>query len=240
MSECTNGELRDLLPELVNGRLDATMRQSVEAHVASCTECATELALLRALRPALLSEPAIDAQRIAAAVRARVAETPVTGRTARRTPAPEGIPTRWRVAIAAAALLAFGALGYAAHAHRKPGASEVAIAPTSGGGARDTGIPPRAAAETSRAPIVAPPDSTPMLAPSREVAVAPSHAAPASSAPFAIASSGVLENVSDLSDDEVRTLTASLDTLSSLPDADPSPGIDPLGASLDDRSAGGR
>ena len=55
-----------------------------------------------------------------------------------------------------------------------------------------------------------------------------------------VASTGVLENVSDLSDDEVRTLTASLDKLSSVPDADPSPGIDPLGASLDDLSAGGR
>ena len=33
---------------------------------------------------------------------------------------------------------------------------------------------------------------------------------------------------------------ASLDKLSSVPDADPSPGIDPLGASLDDLSAGGR
>ena len=54
MSECTNGEVRDLLPELVNGRLDAEALQTVEAHVASCTECAEELALLRSLRPALM------------------------------------------------------------------------------------------------------------------------------------------------------------------------------------------
>jgi hypothetical protein len=50
----------------------------------------------------------------------------------------------------------------------------------------------------------------------------------------------VLDNVSDLSDDDVRTLTASLDELSPVPDVDPSPGIDPLGASLEDPSAGGR
>jgi hypothetical protein len=49
----------------------------------------------------------------------------------------------------------------------------------------------------------------------------------------------VLDNLSDLSDDDVRTLTASLDGMSSVPDADPSAGIDPLGASLDDNSAGG-
>lgn len=206
MSECTSGELRDLLPELVNDRLDAAMRQRVEEHVASCTECADELALLRSLRPALLSEPAIDAQRIAAAVRAQTAGS---AGSASRAPAREGIATRWRVAIAAAALLAIGALGYVASVHRKLGAPEIAVAPTA------------------------------VHAPSPEIAAAPLHPTPAPSAPTTFASSGVLENVSDLSDDEVRTLTASLDTLSSLPDAEPSPGIDPLGASLEDLSAGG-
>jgi anti-sigma factor RsiW len=226
MSDCTNGELRDLLPELVNGRLDAETRQSVEAHIASCAECADELALLRALRPALMREPAIDAQRIAAAVRAQTAGT---ARSASRAPARQGTATRWRVAIAAGALLAIGALGYVANVHRMLGAPEVAVAPTSASGVRDTGTPPSAAAETAHAPIVAP---------AQEIAVAPSHPTP--SAPTTVASTGVVENVSDLSDDEVRALTASLDTLSSVPDADPSPGIDPLGASLEDLSAGGR
>jgi anti-sigma factor RsiW len=226
MSECTNGELRDLLPELVNGRLDAETRQSVEAHVASCAECADELALLRALRPALMREPAIDAQRIAAAVRAQAVGT---ARSARRAPPHQRIATRWRVAIAAGALLAIGALGFVANAHRRLGAPEVAVAPTSASGVRDTGTPPPAAAETAHAPIVASP---------QEIAVAPSHPTP--SAPTTVASTGVVENVSDLSDDEVRALTASLDTLSSVPDAEPSPGIDPLGASVEDLSAGGR
>jgi hypothetical protein len=81
-------------------------------------------------------------------------------------------------------------------------------------------------------------------APPRQVASAPPHVAPphvaAPSTPTAVASFGVLDNVSDLSDDDVRTLTASLDELSPVPDVDPSPGIDPLGASLEDPSAGGR
>jgi anti-sigma factor RsiW len=226
MSDCTNGELRDLLPELVNGRLDAETRQSVEAHIASCAECADELALLRALRPALMREPAIDAQRIAAAVRAQAAGT---ARSASRAPARQRIATRWRVAIAAGALLAIGALGFVANAHRMLGAPEVAVAPTSASDVRDTGTPPPAAAETAHAPIAAPP---------QEIAVAPSHPTP--SAPPTVASTGVVEYVSDLSDEELRALTASLDTLSSVPDADPSPGIDPLGASLEDLSAGGR
>src|SRR4051812_30403484 len=100
MGECTNGELRDLLPELVNGKLDAAMLQVVEAHLASCTECAEELALLRSLRPALLQTPGIDVQRIAAGVRAQT----VGG--AGHAPARAGISTRWKLAMAAAALFA--------------------------------------------------------------------------------------------------------------------------------------
>ena len=63
---------------------------------------------------------------------------------------------------------------------------------------------------------------------------AATHVGPASS----YASTGVLDNLSGLSDDDVRTLTASLDGISSVPDADPAPDIDPLGASLDDHVSG--
>jgi hypothetical protein len=228
MSECTNGELRDLLPELVNDRLDVQSRARVEGHVASCTECAEELALLHSLRPALLSEPAIDARRIAAAVIAQ------TAGGAGRAPARAGLASPWRVAIAAAALLALGALGYAAKTHRDIGTPDIAVVP-----AAESAHTPAAAAPRSA------PRSAPAHAPQQEVAVAPPHAttrAPsvAPSAAPSLASAGVVENVSDLSDDEIRALTASLDDLSAIPDADPAPGIDPLGASLDDASAGGR
>jgi anti-sigma factor RsiW len=225
MTECTNGELRDLLPELVNGRLDAETGQRVEAHLASCEVCADELVLLRSLRPALMRAPAIDAERIAAAVRAQTA----AGASSATTRA--GIARRWKVAIAASALLAAGALGYVARVHRGPGTPEVAATPAPPGGARKTGTPPQKAPESAHAPIPASP----------QVAVAPPHlTAPMPTAPTSLASTAVLDNVSDLSDDEVRTLTASLDKLSAVPDADPSPGIDPLGASLDDLSVGGR
>lgn len=224
MAECTNGELRDLLPELANDRLDAESRKRVEAHVASCEECAEELALLRALRPSLLREPAVDTQRIAAAVLARTREA------SSRAPARAKLATRWRVAMAAAALLAAGALGYAAITRRAIGAPEVAVAPTPEKSTQDTG-------DTSRS--TPRPALAPAPAPERKVAATPPHAATPSAA-TSLASASVLDNVSDLSDDEVRALTASLDDLSAIPDADPSPGVDPLGASLDDASAGGR
>jgi len=222
MNECTNGELRDLLPELVNGRLDAAMRQAVETHVASCAECAEELSLLRSLRPALVHEPSIDAQRIAAAVRAR------TSAPARLQQPRSRIPTRWRMAIAAASLLAVSALGYELRSRRAPGREEVAAVPATRNAAGETTSRASAAHEPVR-----PTKSTSTRTAPQQMTIAPSPAR-------TLANAGVLDNVADLSDDDVRALTASLDGLPSVPDADPSPGIDPLGATLDELSSGGR
>jgi anti-sigma factor RsiW len=225
MSECTEGELRDLLPELVNGQLDAEKMQAVEAHVASCAECTAELALLRSLKPALMRAPAVNTQRIAAAVHAQTTGAPS------RAPVRAGVATRWRVAIAAAVLIGVGTLSYVLGAHRSPVAPEVAVTPTPSPGAADTLNHTAPAPGTAHAPSVVTPRTAPVHAPPQQVAVTPSHVeVPA----------GVLDNLSDLSDDDVRTLTASLDKLSAVPDVDPAPGIDPLGASLDDLSAGGR
>jgi hypothetical protein len=49
----------------------------------------------------------------------------------------------------------------------------------------------------------------------------------------------MLDNLADLSDDDVRALTSSLDAISAVPSAEPAPEIDPLGSTLDDQSAGG-
>jgi anti-sigma factor RsiW len=187
MSECVNGELRDLLPELVNGRLDAEAQRAVEAHVAGCEACAEELALLRALRPGLVRGPVVDAAKIATAVHAQTAQQP------RHDAMHPRFATPRRLAIAAAALLAVSAIGYAVA---------------------------RRGGDAERVVMMHAHDTAHMVAP-------------------ASAGEGVLDNLSDLSDDDVRTLTASLDGISSVPDADPSAGIDPLGASIDDNSVGG-
>jgi anti-sigma factor RsiW len=228
MSECTNGEMRDLLPELVNERLSAEMQLAVEAHVAECEECAKELALLRAIRPALMREPAVDTQRIAAAVRAQVPASARRGATRNATP--------WRLAIAAAALLAVSAIGYAMMTRARGVTPEVAVVRQPDSSHVDTANPSMAPAP---APVVPTPRKTLAPTPPQQVAVALPHVAPPATAPSMVASTGVLDNLSDLSDDDVRTLTASLDGLSSVPDAEPAAGIDPLGASLDDQSGGG-
>ena len=227
MSECTNGEMRDLLPELVSGRLGAEMQLAVEAHVAECGECTEELALLRSLRPVLMGGPVVDTARIAAAVRAQVPAARAREATRRAAP--------WRIALAAAALLAVSAIGYAVVIRSRGAVPEFAGLPAPVAGTRDS-------ADSAKAPAHGAPPSAPSprrdAAPTRprQLAVAPSHAPDTA---IAYASAGVLDNLTGLSDDDVRTLTASLDGISSVPDADPAPDIDPLGATLDDQAAGG-
>ena len=223
MSDCTKGEMRDLLPELMHGTLDASAQRAVAAHVASCAECAEELALLRALRPALSRGPVVNVERIAAAVQARVpaGRVPAPARGWRAAP--------WRIAIAAAAILAVGGLGYAL-ALRGPGAAtEVAQGPNSSAVVHSA--PPAPVV----APSVVPAPSTP-----QQVAIAPAHTPSPGTAVATVESDGVIGNLSDLSDDDVRALTASIDAMSPVPDANPAPLIDPLGASLDELPAGGR
>ena len=229
MSECVNGELRDLLPELVNERLDPEMQRTVEAHVASCDECAKELELLRALRPALVREPVIDTQRIAAVVSAQTSSSRRRERSRVVTPR--------RLAIAAAALIAVSGIGYAI-ASRARVAPEVAVSRAPDSAARDTGK-----VIVAPAPTIASPRALPVQPPQRVAVAPPRVAAPATAtnvAPAGVASVGVLDNLSDLSDDDLRTLTASLDGISTVLDANPAADIDPLGASLDDQSAGDR
>jgi anti-sigma factor RsiW len=72
MTDCPNAEIRDLLPDLVHDSLAGDDRQRVEQHLAGCTDCSAELALLRRTRAALVRRaPHVDAARIVAALPAR-------------------------------------------------------------------------------------------------------------------------------------------------------------------------
>jgi hypothetical protein len=68
MIDCPNGEVRDLLPDLLHDRLPLPQRREVERHVASCDPCSAELALLRDFRATLSRVPVIDTRAIAAAI----------------------------------------------------------------------------------------------------------------------------------------------------------------------------
>lgn len=68
MSDCPNGDIRDLLPDFLHDRLGAGERAMVEAHLRDCELCREELALLRGIRSALRRAPVVDVDGVAAAI----------------------------------------------------------------------------------------------------------------------------------------------------------------------------
>src|SRR3954454_18511415 len=72
MIECSNAEIRDQLPELVNGQLIGDSLGVVRAHVAGCSPCQAEVQLLERSRAVLIfATPRVDATRIAQRLPAR-------------------------------------------------------------------------------------------------------------------------------------------------------------------------
>lgn len=88
MSDCTNLEVRERLPEYVHGRLGTLEIKWVETHLGSCAECANELSLLRSVRQAYDRVPAVNVAAIVSALpparpaRRRWASTPALLRLA--------------------------------------------------------------------------------------------------------------------------------------------------------------
>jgi hypothetical protein len=68
MIDCPNGDIRDLLPDLLHNRLGADQRADVEAHLRGCADCRDELELLRTMRTALRRAPMVDVDGIVASI----------------------------------------------------------------------------------------------------------------------------------------------------------------------------
>jgi hypothetical protein len=68
MTDCPNGEVHDLLPDLLHDRLAPDVRREVEAHVHGCADCQAELALLGAMRSSLRRVAPIDVASIATSI----------------------------------------------------------------------------------------------------------------------------------------------------------------------------
>ncbi|HEV8363931.1 MAG TPA: zf-HC2 domain-containing protein [Gemmatimonadaceae bacterium] len=68
MSDCSNIEIREALPELLHGRLDAIQAAKVREHVARCAECAAELELLERVQRLYSATPAVNTAAIVAAL----------------------------------------------------------------------------------------------------------------------------------------------------------------------------
>ncbi|HEV2642727.1 MAG TPA: zf-HC2 domain-containing protein, partial [Candidatus Elarobacter sp.] len=116
----TDHDIAELLPFYANGTLDAAERARVEAELASCTDCASELRELQALATTLQARadaaPPLP-EHVFDDAFARIA-TPATALAATR------LRTAWwgtpaRYATAATVVVGFGAAAFAAHQARE-------------------------------------------------------------------------------------------------------------------------
>ena len=207
MNDCPNGDVRDLLPDLMHDRLDATTRRTVEAHLESCADCRAELALLRDLRASMSATPAIDVGAIAAAIPARRARTKPVWRD-------------WRIA-ASIAVLAVGGTSVAL-VNRAP---EPVISSLVGGSdpAPDAPSTPRVVpvdspAKTAQVAAAMPRQQVKPVVPAPTRVVASSHELHVAEG-----------SLGELSEDELTSLLKEIEALDALPSTDvESPAISPI------------
>ena len=82
-------QVRDLLPDLLRDRLDATQSARLRSHIHGCAECRAELSVASAVARTRLAVPAGLEERVAGALPARVSVRP-----------------RWTAALAASVAVA--------------------------------------------------------------------------------------------------------------------------------------
>jgi|SRR5438034_242490 len=64
MNKCTDSEIQEMLPDLLDRALADDARQRVEAHLASCESCREEMEILRTVKSAAVFAPSIDVDRV--------------------------------------------------------------------------------------------------------------------------------------------------------------------------------
>lgn len=195
MIDCINTEVRDALPDLLHGRLNALDAATMNAHVESCAECRAELALLREVRATAPLAPSMDYAQMAASVPAyRGAAISVPSRGFIRN------NLRNIGLVAAGALIAF----------------------TGWSVSRSTLDDGRAAPSVA---VVAPsPTVLPVTPPSTVAPSTPTIAKSGNEATqevTQVASLSLLGSTQDLSDADIEQLTSDLDQLDALPSAEP-------------------
>ncbi len=215
MNECVSAEMRDALPDLIHGSLDAARAADVEAHVAACAECAAELDLLRAVLASAASAPAIDVDRIVAALPTPARQGLLLHQGGGQ-PAPAGsrkpqnIWSRPLIRVAATvAIVTAGGLSLIVG--RDVLNPERQAGPPATTAAAATSLPAAAANQTSAA--------VPSVTPRQAVA---SHVASA-------AGLSLVGEVQDLTDEHLATLLSEMDRIDAIPGVEPeaiTPAID--------------
>jgi anti-sigma factor RsiW len=209
MFDCDNVEMRELLPELAAGPVDAETRARVEQHVTTCAECASELETLKLVRSAYGAAPAVDVSRIVAAL-PKPAAAPIA---VQRKPVKRWVD--WRIAAALTTITVGGlslavAQRYRGRTDLGPDTSVAIVQPAVSQPTRDV---------TTAAPNVSKNDSGRSTMPSTRSAVA----AKPTSAKAELSFGG---GMSDLDDATLKSLLGALDEIDRAPVA-PSAEPDP-------------
>jgi anti-sigma factor RsiW len=102
MNDCTDRDIKELLPDLLHRTLLNEDRKRVELHMATCESCREDLGVLRVVKSAAVFAPAIDVGRIVRQIPPYQRITPVV-----EAPARSRVP-RWLTAAAAAVLVIGG------------------------------------------------------------------------------------------------------------------------------------
>ena len=64
MNKCTEVDIKEMLPDLLHGKLDARAIARVEAHLGHCEVCTEDLEVLRTVKSAAVFVPPIDIDRV--------------------------------------------------------------------------------------------------------------------------------------------------------------------------------
>ena len=118
MRDCPDETMRDVLPDYVRGRLDTALQATVSAHLARCSDCASEVELLRAVGAALVA-PVPNVSRIVAAL-PRPQQVAVREHTWRAHVARRTRPQQWLLAAGVSFVL-LGGISWAALRRVMPG-----------------------------------------------------------------------------------------------------------------------
>ena len=192
MNDCVNAEVRDALPDFVNNRLSELDAATIRAHVDSCAECRAEVALLRDVRALQPIAPAMDVNRIVAALPAYRSVSTATSRNESR--------KSWALA-AAAAIVAIGGWAITTRSVSNESAPAVAV------------VAP------SAAPVAA--TASAKQTPNPETPSKPAVSTVAKSGETQVATLSLVGTTDDLSDADLETLVAALDGIDAVPSAEP-------------------
>ena len=192
MNDCPDGDMRDLLPEYANGVLPKALHERVAAHVSRCTDCATEVALIRTVGAAY-PMPKVDMARIVAAL-------PQPVRQSRGSAGPFRAQ-QWRMA-AGIAMIAVGGISVAVLRSTMHSASPAIPAPT----------PPSVGGQAPATVV------SPAVQPSKPTELAQRTSR---STPVKIGELSFGGGLSDLSDAQLKSLLREIDLLDGAPSTEP-------------------